>query len=187
MRWALWSAIDKFERESNYGTSYLHDVIHGCPWTTWLLLRVTGLIAAVLVAGLGFAAPAAAQVADQQAASVYAMSPGRSAAIAAVVVGLIGAAIAGRALARSDGRISSGNRRRGGILALVLGTVAVVIGGLVVATADGGLGTGNGLGGGVVAVIVGLIATALGWLAMARQTTLAERASQNAMDWWKQQ
>ena len=106
--------------------------------------------------------------ADQTAASVYALTPERLAAPVAAVVGLIGAVIGGLALARSAGRIGTGNGRRGAIVALVLGPIGLVIGGLVVATADGGLGTGNGLGGGVVAMIVGLIGMALGWLALAR-------------------
>ena len=97
---------------------------------------------------VGLAAPAAAQVSDQPAVSVYTMSPERIAATVAAVVGLIGAVIGGLALARSAGRIGTGNGRRGAIVALVMGPIGLVIGGLVVATADGGLGTGNGLGGG---------------------------------------
>ncbi len=118
--------------------------------------------------GLGLAAPAAAQVSDQPAASVYTLTPERIAATVAAVVGLIGAVIGGLALARSAGRIGTGNGRRGAIVALVLGPIGLVIGGLVVATADGGLGTGNGLAGGVVAMVVGLIGMALGGLALAR-------------------
>jgi hypothetical protein len=127
------------------------------------------LAVAALVGAVGFAAPAAAHVLVQPAAaSVYTMSPGRIGAFVAAVVGLIGAVIGGRALARSAGRIGTGNGRRGAIVALVLGPIGLVIGGLVVATADGGLGTGNGLGGGIVAMIVGLIGMALGGLALAR-------------------
>ena len=66
----------------------------------------------------------------------------------AAVVGLIGAVIGGLALARSAGRIGTGNGQRGAVVALVMGPIGLVMGGLVVATADGGLGTGNGLGGG---------------------------------------
>lgn len=101
------------------------------------------------------------------AVSVYAMSFGRIAAIAAGLLGLISAVIGGLALRRSTGRIGN-HGRRGAIVALVFGPISVVIGGLVVITADGGLGTGNGLGGGIVAMIVGLIGTALGGLALAR-------------------
>ena len=140
------------------------------PRAAWLFVRVSGLLAAAaLVAGVGLAAPAAAQVSDQPPAlSVYTLTPERIAASAAAVVGLIGAVIGGLALARSGGRIGTGNGRRGAIVALVLGPIGLVIGGLVVATADGGLGTGNGLGGGVVAMVVGLIGMALGGLALAR-------------------
>ena len=144
-------------------------------WALRLFSRVTDLLAAAaLVGGFGLAAPAAAHVSAQPAAvSVYTMSPGRIGAIVAIVVGLIGAAIGGRALARSAGRIGTGNGRRGAIVALVLGPIGLVIGGLVVATADGGLGTGHGLGGGIVAIIVGLIGMALGGLALARSRRTA--------------
>ena len=137
--------------------------------------RVTHLLAAAaLVGGFGLAAPAAAQVSDQPpAVSVYTLTPERIAATVAAVVGLIGAVIGGLALARSAGRIGTGNGRRGAIVALVLGPIGLVIGGLVVATADGGLGTGNGLGGGVVAMVVGLIGMALGGLALARSRRTA--------------
>jgi Family of unknown function (DUF6223) len=128
----------------------------------WLFSRVTDLLAAaVLVGGFALAAPAAAHGSvEPAAASVYAMSPGRIGAIVAAVVGLVGAVIGGRALARSA--------RRGAIVALVLGPIGLLMGGLVVATAGGGLGTGHGLGGGIVAMIVGLIGMALGGLALAR-------------------
>ena len=103
----------------------------------------------------------------------YTLTPERIVASAAAVVGLIGAVIGGLALARSAGRIGTGNGRRGAIVALVLGPIGLVIGGLVVATADGGLGTGNGLAGGVVAMMVGLIGMALGGLALARSRRTA--------------
>jgi Family of unknown function (DUF6223) len=149
-RWVLRIEIDKFQ--------------------PWLCSRGTYVLAgAVLVGWLGLVAPAAAHVSDQPAAaSVYTLSPGRIGAIVAAVVGLIGAVVGGLALARSAGRIGTGNGRRGAIMALVLGPIGLVIGGLVVATADGGVGTGNGLGGGVVAMMVGLIGMALGGLALAR-------------------
>ena len=170
MRWALRSAIDKFEREWNYDASYIRDMIDASPRAAWLFLRVTGLLAAAdLVGGFGLAAPAAAHVSDQPAAAtVYTMSPGRIGAIVAAVVGLIGVVIGGLALSRSAGRISTANGRRGAVVALVLGPIGLVVGGLVVATADGGLGTGNGLGGGIVAMMVGLIGMALGGLALTR-------------------
>jgi hypothetical protein len=136
----------------------------------WLSSRVTDLLAAAaLIGGLGLAAPAAAQVSDQPpAVSAYTLTPERIAASGAAVMGLVGVVVGGLALARSAGRVGSGNGRRGAIVALVLGPTALVIGGLVVATAGGGLGTGHGLGGGVVAVIVGLIGMTLGGLALAR-------------------
>ena len=133
--------------------------------STWA--RQKGIAAAVLVVGL--AAPAAAQVSDQPPnVTVYTLTPERLAASSAAVVALIGAVIGGLALARSAGRIGTGNGRRGAIVALVLGPIGLVIGGLVVATADGGLGTGNGLAGGGVAMAVGLVGMALGGLALAR-------------------
>jgi uncharacterized protein DUF6223 len=169
-RWALRKGIDTFEREWNYDTSYRSDMIDASPRAAWLVSRLTHLLAvAALVGGFGLAAPAAAHVSGlQAAASVYTMSPGRIAAFVAAVVGLIGAVIGGRALARSAGRIGTGNGRRGAIVALVMGPIGLVLGGLVVATADGGVGTGNGLGGGIVAMMVGLIGMALGGLALAR-------------------
>jgi hypothetical protein len=168
--WALRKGIDKFRREWNYDVSYIRDMVDASPRAAWLFSRVTDLLAAAaLVGGVGLAAPVAAQVSDQPpAVSVYTLTPERIAATVAAVVGLIGAVIGGLALARSAGRIGTGNGRRGAIVALVMGPIGLVIGGLVVATADGGLGTGNGLGGGVVAMVVGLIGMALGGLALAR-------------------
>jgi hypothetical protein len=143
---------------------------------SWVLRKAidTNLLAAALVAGFGLAAPIAAYASVQSdAVSAYTMTPERIAASVAAGVGLIGAVIGGRALARSADRIGSGTRRRGAIGALVLGPIALVIGGLVVATADGGLGTGNGLGGGIVAMMVGLIGITLGGLALARSRRTA--------------
>jgi Family of unknown function (DUF6223) len=169
-RWALQKGLDKLEREWHCDASHIRDMIDTSPHAAWLFSRVTDLLAAAaLVGGLGLAAPAAAQVSAQPAdVNVYTMSPGRIGAMVAAVVGLIGAVIGWRALARSAGRIGTGDGRRGAIVALVLGPIGLIIGGLVVATADGGLGTGHGLGGGIVAMIVGLIGTALGGLALAR-------------------
>jgi hypothetical protein len=122
--------------------------------------------ATAVVAAFGLAAPAAAQVSGQPAATVYTMTPERIAASTAAVVGLIAAVIGGLALVRS---VRIGNHgRRWAIVALVLGPIGLGIGGLVVATADGGVGTGNGVAGGVVAMMLGLIGTALGGLALAR-------------------
>jgi hypothetical protein len=173
-RWARPKGIDKFERVWNDDTSYIRDMIDASPRAAWLVSRVTHLLAAALIGGFGLAAPAVAQISDQPpAVSVYTLTPERIAATVAAVVALIGAVIGGLALARSAGRIGTGNGRRGAIVALVLGPIGLVIGGLVVATADGGLGTGNGLGGGVVAMMVGLIGMALGGLALARSRRIA--------------
>jgi hypothetical protein len=61
------------------------------------------------------------------------MSPGRIGAIVAAVVALIGVVLGGLALARSAGRIGTGNGRRGAIVALVLELIGMVIGGLALA------------------------------------------------------
>jgi Family of unknown function (DUF6223) len=175
IRWVLRRPIDKVERDRNYDARYIRDKIDANPRAAWLVSRVTRLLAAAaLVWGFGLAASAAAQVSDQPAAaSVYAMTPERIAAVVAVVVGLIGAVIGGLALARSAGRSSAGSARSGAIMAMVLGPIGLAIGGLVVATADGGFGTGNGLAGGIVAMMVGVIGMALGGLALARSRRTA--------------
>ena len=154
IRWALRRAIGKIDRK--HDASQTRDN------------RVSHLLAA-LVCAFGLAAPAAGQVSAQpDAVNAYTLTPKRAMASGAAVTGLIGAVIGGLALARSAGRIGTGNGRRGALVALVLGPIALVIGGLVVATADGGLGTGNRLAGGVVAMMVGLIGMALGGLALSR-------------------
>ena len=172
-RWARQKGIDKLERAWNDDTSHIRDMIDVSPRAAWLVSQVTHLLTAALIGGFWLAVPAAAQVSDQPTVSVYTLTPERIAATVAVVVGLIGAVIGGLAVARSAGRIGTGNGRRGAIVALVLGPIGLVIGGLVVATADGGLGTGNGLGGGIVAMMVGLIGMALGGLALARSRRTA--------------
>jgi hypothetical protein len=166
----LWRTIDKSERELNYGTNSMRDMLGGDPRAACLLSRVIAVLAvAILVGGVALAAPAAAFAAVQPAAvTVYTMSPGRIAAIVAGLTGLTAAFIGGLALARSADRSGTLKARRRAVVALLLGPVGLVIGGLVVATADGGIGTGNGVGGGVVAMIVGLIGIALGWLALTR-------------------
>ena len=112
------------------------------------------------------------------ASGVFALSPGRAAAIVAGLAGLVGLVMAVRALARGADRSgrTQGTRRgararntqRSAFTPLVLGPIAMILGGWVVVTADGGLGTGNGLGGGVVAMVVGLAGTSLAMLALAR-------------------
>lgn len=139
-----------------------------------LVSRVTYLIGAALIVGLGLAAPAVAQVSDQPpGVAVYTLTPERIAAILGVITGLVGAVVGGLALVRAVRRIGAGNGRRGAIVALVMGPIGLVVGALVVATADGGLGTGNGLAGGIVAMTVGLIGVVLGSLALARSRQIA--------------
>ena len=112
-------------------------------------------------------------------AGVLAESSGRLGAAAAALIGLIGAVIGGRALARAAGRttvrtgIAPAGRQRGAEVAMMLGLVAIVVGGIFVASADGGLGTGNGLGGAIVAMLFGQISTILGGLARARRRVVA--------------
>ena len=175
IKWALRSALDRIERDWNYDASRVRDRIDESPPAAWMASRVTHLLAvAALVGGLGLAAPGAAQLSVQPAAAnVNTLTPKRIVASVATLVALSGAVIGGLALARSAGRIGTGNGRRGAIVALVLGPIGVVIGGLVVATADGGVGTGNGLAGGIVAMMVGLIGMALGGVALVRSRRTA--------------
>ena len=175
IRWALRRSIDKIEREWNADASRVRYMIDVRPLSALMLSPGTHLLAAAALAcGLGLAAPAAAQVSVRPAAvNPYTLTPKRIAASGAAVTALIGAVIGGLALARSAGRIGTGNGRRGAIVALVLGPTGLVIGGLVVATAGGGLGTGNGLAGGIVAMMVGLIGMALGGLALSRSRRTA--------------
>ncbi|MFD5424177.1 DUF6223 family protein [Streptomyces sp. NPDC127084] len=132
---------------------------------------VLTIAAAVLIGGLAFAEPAAADLSVQPvAASVYTVSVGRVGAFLSALAGLLGSVSGGLALARTStrGRIVTWARRNGAVTALVTGPVALVVGGTVAATADGGLGTGNGLGGAYFAMVLGLIAVTLGWLARSR-------------------
>ncbi|HET9138337.1 DUF6223 family protein [Actinophytocola sp.] len=98
------------------------------------------------------------------AADSYGLTTGRFWATLAALLGLAGAIIGGRALARSATRTG----RRGAVLALAAGLVSVVIGGVVVAAADGGPGKGYGVVGGWVALAAGGIATVLAGLALSR-------------------
>jgi len=59
--------------------------------------------------------------------------PGRFEANVAAVVGLISLVVGGLALARSAGRIGTGNGRAGAIVALVLGLIGMNLGGLALA------------------------------------------------------
>ncbi|GAA1016148.1 hypothetical protein Aple_021390 [Acrocarpospora pleiomorpha] len=133
--------------------------------------------AAALIGAFGLAAPAAAHTLVQPVSS-YALTSGRLWSVVAALLGLAGAVIGAVALARSAGRIGTGNGRRGAIVALVAGLAGAVIGGLVVAAAEGGPGTGYGIVGGFVALVVGLIAMILGGLALAHSRRTAAPADQ---------
>lgn len=129
---------------------------------------LAALAAAALFGGLVYAVLVAAQVSEPAATTVYGLTPRRLWATTAAVLALVGVVIGGLALARSAGRMGTGNGRMGAIVALVAGLIAVVNGGLNLASAEGGPGTGNGVVGGAVALVLGLIAMALGGLALAR-------------------
>ena len=125
--------------------------------------------AAALLGGFGLATPAAAHVSAQSApVDAYTLTTGRLVGTLAALVALAGVVVGGLTLARSAGRITNSNAKRGAIVALVAGLTGMVIGGLVVAAAEGGPGTGYGIVGGFAALAIGLTATVLGWLALAR-------------------
>jgi hypothetical protein len=112
---------------------------------------------------------AAVLVSVQQAAvDAYTLTADRLWATTAAALALVGVLIGGLALARSAGRIGTGNGRMWAIVALVAGLIAVVNGGLVLATADGGPGTGNGVVGAMVALVLGVIGMVLGRQALTR-------------------
>ena len=116
---------------------------------------------------------AAAHVSVQPAAiDAHTLTADRLWATTAAVLALVGVVIGGLALARSAGRVGTGNGRMEANVALVAGLIAVVNGGLVLAIADGGPGTGNGVVGAAGALVLGLIAMALGGLALARAEAL---------------
>ena len=131
-------------------------------------LILAALAAAALIGGLVHAVLVAAHVSEPAATTVYGLTPRRLWATTAAVLALVGVAIGGLALARSAGRIGTGNWRMGATVALVAGLIAVVNGGLNLAIAKGGPGTGNGVVGGAAALVLGLIAITLGGLALAR-------------------
>ena len=96
------------------------------------------------------------------------LTGGRARAIVAAVVGLISLVIGGLALARSAGRIGTGNGRAGAIVALVLGLIGMVLSVVHLGSSTGGFGTGGGRAGAIVALVLGLIGMNLGGLALAR-------------------
>ena len=131
-------------------------------------LIFAALAAAALFGGLVHAVLVAAQVSEPAATTVYGLTARRLWATTAAGLALVGVVIGGVALARSAGRIGTGNGRMGAMVGLGAGLIAVVNGGLNLAIAKGGPGTGNGVVGGAVALVLGLIAMALGGLSLAR-------------------
>lgn len=107
-------------------------------------------------------------------ATITILGSGRLGPTLAAVIGLVGAVIGGRALARARDRASAGTAagsttaRNGATEAVVLGLVSLGLGGLFLAAADGGPGTGNGVVGSIAALVLGPIAIALGGLARTR-------------------
>jgi hypothetical protein len=96
------------------------------------------------------------------------LTPGRRGAIVAAVVGLTSVVIGGLSLARSAGRLGTGNGRAGAIVAAVVGLIGIVLSGLHLANSTGGFGTGSGRAGAIVAIVVGLTGMALGGLTLIR-------------------
>jgi hypothetical protein len=129
---------------------------------------LAGLAAVALFGGLVHAVLVVANVSEPAATTVYGMTPRRLWATTAAVLALVSVVFGGWALARSAGRIGTGNGRIGAIVALVAGLVAVVNGGLNLSVANGGPGTGNGVVGAAAALVLGLIAIVLGGLAIVR-------------------
>src|SRR5437773_6375057 len=121
---------------------------------------LAALAAAALFGGLVHAVLVAAHVSEPAATTVYGLTLRRLWATTAAMLALVGVVIGGLALARSAGRIGTGNWRMGAIVALVAGLIAVINGGLNLGIAKGGPGTGNGVVGGAVALVLGLIAMA---------------------------
>jgi len=143
-------------------------------------LILAALAAAALFGGLVHAVLVAAGVSEPAATTVYGLTPRRLWATTSAVLALVGVVIGGLALARSAGRIGTGNGRMGAIVALVAGMIAVVNGGLNLVIAKGGPGTGNGVVGGAMALVLGLIAMALAALALARSTPEHRKARRPA-------
>ncbi len=73
----------------------------------------------------------AAYVSAQPASvDAYSLTAGRLVGTVAALLALAGAIVGGLALARSAGRIGTGNGRKGALVALVAGPTGMVIGGL---------------------------------------------------------
>jgi uncharacterized protein DUF6223 len=104
--------------------------------------------------------------------AVGGITGGRARALVAAVVGLISVVTGVLALARSAGRIGTGNGRTAAIVALVLGLIGMVLSVVHLGTSTGGFGTGGGRAGAIVALVLGLIGINLGGLALARSRRL---------------
>src|SRR5918992_3202104 len=105
--------------------------------------------AAALLGGFGLATPAAAHVSAQSAPiDAYTLTTGRLVGTLAALVALAGVVVGALTLARSAGRITNSNGKRGAIVALVAGLTGMVIGGLGGAAAEGGAGPRHGIVGG---------------------------------------
>src|SRR5690606_21680416 len=98
----------------------------------------------------------------------YGLTPGRSRAIVAAVMGLISVVIGGVSLARSTGRFGIGKGRLGANVATAVGVIAIILAAFHLANSTGGFGTGNGRAGAIVAIVVALTGIILSWLTLAR-------------------
>ena len=96
------------------------------------------------------------------------LTAGRARSLVAAAVGLVSLIIGALALARSSGRIDSGNGRSGAVVALLLGLIGIVLSVVHLATFTGGFGTGSGRAGAIVALVLGLIGVILGGLVLVR-------------------
>jgi hypothetical protein len=95
------------------------------------------------------------------------MTPGRTAALVPVVVGLISVIIGGLVL-RSANRAGTG--KRGAIVTLVVALAGIALSILHLARSSGGIGTGSGKLGAIVALVLGVIGVVLGCMALARSS-----------------
>ena len=145
-------------------------------------LILAALAALALFGGLVHAVLVAANLSEPAATTVYGLTPRRLWAATAAGLALVGVVIGVLALARSAGRIGTGNGRMGSIVALVAGLIAAVNGGLNLAVAEGGPGTGNGVIGGAAALVLGVIAMVLGVLARARSRRRAASEVRTGVD-----
>ena len=96
------------------------------------------------------------------------LTAGRARSLVAAAVGLVSLIIGALALARSSGRIGTGNGRSSAVVALLLGLVGIVLSVVHLGTSTGGFGTGSGRAGAIVALVLGLIGVNLGGLVLVR-------------------